>query len=95
MKHVFRTIGICCAGALLASCGNSGYSSSSETSTPVYLTEVGVRTIEEFITTTGTAKAAKSIDLSSETEGAGRQSGESRMASALLRKRYYIKRTWG
>ena len=70
MKHVFRTIGICCAGALLVSCGNSGYSSSSETSTPVYLTEVGVRTIEEFITTTGTAKAAKSIDLSSETEGA-------------------------
>ncbi len=70
MKHLFRTIGICCAGALFISCGNSGYSSSSETATPVYLTEVGVRTIEEFITTTGTAKAAKNIELSSETEGA-------------------------
>ncbi|MBP3420162.1 MAG: efflux RND transporter periplasmic adaptor subunit [Marinifilaceae bacterium] len=70
MKHLFKTIGICCAGALMVSCGNSGYSSSSETATPVYLTEVGTRTIEEFITTTGTAKAAKNIELSSETEGA-------------------------
>ena len=69
MKHLFKTIGICCAGALMVSCGNSGYNTSSETATPVYLTEVGLRTIEEFITTTGTAKAAKNIDLSSETEG--------------------------
>lgn len=70
MKHLFKTVGIFCAGALMVSCGNSGYRSSSETATPVYLTEVGLRTIEEFITTTGTAKAAKSIELSSETEGA-------------------------
>ena len=41
----------------------------SEAATPVILTNVGLHSIEEYITTTGTAKASKNIKISTETSG--------------------------
>ena len=43
---------------------------SSEATTPVWVEDVQLRNIEEYITTTGTAKAAKTIEIKSETNGA-------------------------
>lgn len=56
-------------GAILFACSNNRNNSTAETSTPVWVEEVQMRNIEEYITTTGTAKAAKTIDLKSETNG--------------------------
>ena len=70
MNNYLKTISLVSLGLLLYSCNNSGNNSVSETTTPVWIEEVQLRNIEEYITTTGTAKASKTIDLKSETNGA-------------------------
>ena len=68
-KHL-KTIGAVSLAILLFGCNNNRGNSSSETTTPVWIEEVQFRSIEEYITTTGTAKAAKTIEIKSETNGA-------------------------
>lgn len=56
-------------GLYLASCGGSTERASSESTTPVWLSDISIRNIEEIVTTTGTAKANKNIEISTETNG--------------------------
>lgn len=69
MNNYLKTLGIVSLGLALYSCGGNRNNSGSETTTPVWVEEVQPRTIEEFVTTTGTAKAAKTTELKSETSG--------------------------
>ena len=57
-------------GFMSFSCNNNQGNNSSEATTPVWVEDVQLRNIEEYITTTGTAKAAKTIEIKSETNGA-------------------------
>lgn len=66
--HV-KIAGIVSLGLLLFSCNNNRGNTSSETTTPVWVEDVQFRTIEEYITTTGAAKAAKAIEIKSENVG--------------------------
>lgn len=70
MNMHLKIAGIVSLGLLLFSCNNNRGNSSSDTTTPVWVEEVQYRDIEEYITTTGTAKAAKTIEIKSETTGA-------------------------
>ena len=72
MNNYLKISGIVTLGLMLFSCNNNRNNSVSETTTPVWIEEVQYRDIEEYITTTGTAKAAKTIELKSETNGAYR-----------------------
>lgn len=69
MNIYLKIIGLVSLVPILFSCNNNRNNSASETSTPVWVEEVQSRNIEEYITTTGTAKATKTIDLKSETNG--------------------------
>lgn len=70
MNNYLKIIGAVSLGLSLFSCNNSRNNTTSDTTTPVWLEDVQIRKIEEYITTTGTAKAAKTIELKSETTGA-------------------------
>lgn len=70
MNKYLRITGIVSLGLMLFSCNNNRGNSVSETTTPVWIEDVQYRNIEEYITTTGTAKASKTIELKSETNGA-------------------------
>lgn len=70
MNNYLKIIGAVSLGLVLYSCNNQRNNSTSETTTPVWVEEVKARNIEEYITTTGTAKASKTIELKSETNGA-------------------------
>lgn len=68
--HIHLKIaGMISLGLLSFSCNSNQGSSSSETTTPVWVEEVGYRNIEEYITATGTAKATKTVEISSEVTG--------------------------
>ena len=54
-----KYIGVILLAYTLNACNEQRMSSSSETTTPVWLAEVGKRDVRELTTTTGTAKAAK------------------------------------
>lgn len=69
MNYYLKITGIISLGILLFSCNNNRNNSASETTTPVWIEEVGFRNLEEYITTTGTAKAAKTTEIKSETNG--------------------------
>lgn len=69
MNNYSKIVGTVFLGLAFYSCGNNQNNSSSETTTPVWVEDVQTRSIEEYITTTGTAKAAKTIELKSETAG--------------------------
>lgn len=69
MNNSLKVIGAILLGSALYSCNNNRNNSVSETTTPVWVEDVQLRNIEEYITTTGTAKAAKTIELKSETNG--------------------------
>lgn len=69
MNTYLKIAGIVSLGLMLFSCKNNQGNNSSETTTPVWVEDVQFRSIEEYITTTGTAKAAKTIELKSETNG--------------------------
>lgn len=69
MNTHLKTIGIVVLGLTMFSCNNNRGSSASETTTPVWIEDVQFRNIEEYITTTGTAKAAKTIEIKSESAG--------------------------
>lgn len=69
MNRFLMSFSIVSAGLLSYSCSNRGNNSMSETTTPVWIEDVQFRNIEECITTTGTAKASKTIELKSETNG--------------------------
>ncbi len=69
MNRHFKTIGIIVLGLTLFSCNNNRGSSASESTTPVWIENVTFRNIEEYITTTGTAKAFKTIEIKSENTG--------------------------
>ena len=58
MNTYLKITGIVSLGLILFSCNNNRNNSTSETTTPVWIEEVQFRNIEEYITTTGTAKAA-------------------------------------
>ena len=70
MNLHLKIAGIVSLGFILYSCNSNRSNSSSETTTPVWLEEVQFRSIEEYITATGTAKAAQTIEIKSETAGA-------------------------
>lgn len=70
MNNYLKFLGVVFLGLTLFSCNNNRNNSASETTTPVWVEEVKARNIEEYITTTGTAKATKTIELKSETNGA-------------------------
>lgn len=69
MNNCFKLIGTVSLGLMLFSCNDNRNNSNSETTTPVWIEEVQRRNIEEYITTTGTAKASKTIELKNETNG--------------------------
>lgn len=69
MNNYLKIIGAVSVGLTLFACNNNNNNSSSETTTPVWIEDVQYRNIEEYITTTGTAKAEKTIELKSETNG--------------------------
>lgn len=69
MNTYLKTIGLVSLGFALYSCGGDRNNSSAEATTPVWIEDVQLRNIEEYITTTGTAKAAKTTELKSETNG--------------------------
>ncbi len=69
MNNYLKTIGIISLGLAFWSCDGDRNNSAAETTTPVWVEDVMSRTIEEYVTTTGTAKAAKTIELKSETTG--------------------------
>ena len=69
MNHYVKIAGLVSLGCLLFSCNNNRGNSTSETTTPVWVEDVQFRDIEEYITTTGTAKASKTVEISSESEG--------------------------
>lgn len=69
MNNYFKLIGALTLGVALYSCGGDRSNQSGETTTPVWVDDVRQRTIEEFITTTGTAKATRTVELKSETNG--------------------------
>ena len=64
-----KYIGFILLAFSLNACNEQRSSSSSETTTPVWLTEVGKRNIRELTTTTGTAKASKTAEIKSEITG--------------------------
>lgn len=70
MSNYLKIIGLLSLGLILFSCNNNRNSSVSDTTTPVWIEDVQTRSIEEYITTTGTAKASKTITLKTETNGA-------------------------
>lgn len=69
MNNCLKLIGTVSFGLILFSCNDNSNNSSSETTTPVWIEDVQRRNIEEYITTTGTAKASKTIELKNETNG--------------------------
>lgn len=69
MNNYLKVTGIVSLSLMLFSCNNNRDNSVSETTTPVWIEDVQYRNIEEYITTTGTAKAAKTIELKSENNG--------------------------
>lgn len=69
MNNCFKLIGTVSLGLMLFSCNDNRNNSNTETTTPVWIEEVQRRNIEEYITTTGTAKASKTIELKNETNG--------------------------
>ncbi len=69
MNNHFKFLGAAIIGLVSFACNNNQSSSSTESTTPVWIEEVQLRNIEEYITTTGTAKAMKTIEISSETNG--------------------------
>ena len=72
MNRYLKISSIIGFGLLVVSCRNNQGNSAAETTTPVWIEDVQYRNIEEYITTTGTAKATKTIELKSETNGAYR-----------------------
>ena len=70
MNKNFKILGAVMLGFMSFSCNNNQGNNSSEATTPVWVEDVQLRNIEEYITTTGTAKAAKTIEIKSETNGA-------------------------
>ena len=64
-----KYIGVILLAYTLNACNEQRMNSSSETPTPVWLAEVGKRDVRELTTTTGTAKAAKTVEVKSETNG--------------------------
>lgn len=69
MNIHLKITGIISLGLFLFSCNSNQRSSSSDATTPVWIEDVQYRNIEEYITATGTAKAKKTIEVSSETNG--------------------------
>lgn len=69
MNSYFKFIGTFALGMVLYGCGGDRSNQSGETTTPVWVEEVRPRTIEEYVTTTGTAKATQTVELKSETNG--------------------------
>jgi membrane fusion protein, multidrug efflux system len=57
------------AFALLAACGNQDTDLDTSITVPVSVEEIKLQSIEEFITTTGTARAMQEVELSAETNG--------------------------
>lgn len=69
MNNYLKTVGLLSLGLIFYSCGGNQDNSSSETTTPVWVEEVQPRTIEEYVTTTGTAKATQTTEIKSEMAG--------------------------
>lgn len=63
MNKNFKILGAVMLGFMSFSCNNNQGNNSSEATTPVWVEDVQLRNIEEYITTTGTAKAAKTIEI--------------------------------
>ena len=63
MNKNFKILGAVMLGFMSFSCNNNQGNNSSEATTPVWVEDVQLRNIEEYITTTGTAKVAKTIKI--------------------------------
>lgn len=69
-SYIKNTIALTLISSLaFVSCKNKGYGDYQEMETPVTTQDVAKGTIEQFVTTTGTAYAAKTVELSTETAG--------------------------
>ena len=68
MNKNFKILGAVMLGFMSFSCNNNQGNNSSEATTPVWVEDVQLRNIEEYITTTGTAKAAKTIEIVTDSE---------------------------
>jgi len=69
MKTKFKYILGFASIAILASCGGNNYNSFNEVNTPVKVKDITFSSIQQTVTTTGTAKASKTVDLSTEASG--------------------------
>ena len=69
MNNALKITGIITIGLMFFSCNNKNNNPASDSVTPVWLEDVKHRSIEEYITTTGTAKATKTIEIKSEIAG--------------------------
>lgn len=70
MDKRIKLFGMLAIGLTVWGCGGDMNDRSDETTTPVWVEDAARRTIEEFVTTTGTAKATRTAELKSETTGA-------------------------
>ena len=72
MNSYSNLVGVIALLIVCYACGGDRSNQSSETTTPVWVEDVRPRTIEEYVTTTGTAKAVKTGEIKSEMNGAYR-----------------------
>lgn len=68
MKNI-KLLYLIVAVALMASCNNQPSSESSDLAVPVSVENIKLKSIQQFISTTGTAKAGSETELTSEIEG--------------------------
>lgn len=65
LKYIFG----CASLAILASCGNNNYNNFNEVNTPVKVKDISLSSIQQTVSTTGTAMATQTVDIASEASG--------------------------
>lgn len=65
IKHILG----CASLAILASCGNNNYNNFNEVNTPVKVKDISLSSIQQTVSTTGTAMATKTVEIASEASG--------------------------
>lgn len=70
MRRLMRWGVVVCAGLLWVGCQGRHQNVGSETTSPVWVEDVAYRTIEEYTTATGTAKAVMTAEIKAEAAGA-------------------------
>jgi len=68
MKNI-RLLSVIALIAFLASCNSQGTSESAELAVPVSVEDIKLKSIQQFVNTTGTVKATREVELNSEMAG--------------------------